>query len=178
MKQALKAGKQINSTTRHSSGFTLIELLMILLVVGVFGALLLINSKQVNQYTLHVKADQLQRDLAYARVLALTQQKSVTISFDPTQNSYQLVACETSKLFVDHLPSSRLTCAVKLTNLQLTLTGIPENTLTFSRQGELLLGQGQTPALPNSVAMVTLSDSSGSAHSISIMPQRGLAILN
>ena len=75
---------------RQVAGFSLIELLMVIAVLGILVGLALPSSNPTLHDQLRSAAGILRTDLAYGRSLAVTNNSTYQITFDPTNNRYVL----------------------------------------------------------------------------------------
>lgn len=75
---------------RPSAGFSLTELLLVVVLIGIFAAVLLPNANPSLYDRLQGAAHLVSSDLAYARGLAVMNNSTYAIAFDFTNNRYVL----------------------------------------------------------------------------------------
>jgi len=90
---------------RSTAGFTLIELLVVIAVLGILAALVMPNSQPSIHDQLRSAARIMATDLSYARSLALTNNSTYEVTFDPTENRY-VIAHSGTNPGLDTLPNS------------------------------------------------------------------------
>ncbi|MCL6504228.1 MAG: GspH/FimT family pseudopilin [Pirellulales bacterium] len=73
---------------RQSAGYTLVELLTVLVIVGILAALLIPGTRPSMQARLESAAQIVAGDLAYARSLAISRNRTFRASFQVAENRY------------------------------------------------------------------------------------------
>jgi MSHA pilin protein MshC len=75
---------------RRMQGFTLIELVIVLMVVGVLGAIGMMRYYKPTEITVSIEADHLARDIRHMQMLAMTWGQTLRLNF-PAANTYRVV---------------------------------------------------------------------------------------
>ncbi len=90
---------------RQSAGFSLIELLMVIAIVGILAGLVIPGTNPSLNDQLRSVAQILATDLAYGRSLAVTNNSTYQVTFDPVENRYVLAHSGINAV-LDKLPES------------------------------------------------------------------------
>jgi MSHA pilin protein MshC len=77
-------------------GFTLIELVIVLLVVGVLGAIGMMRYYKPTEITVSIEADHLARDIRHMQRLAMTWGQTLRFSILPGNNGYRVICASGS----------------------------------------------------------------------------------
>lgn len=77
-------------SSRCRAGFTLAEILVAVLVMAIVAAMVVANGASADGSRLQAAAHRLTADLRYAQNMAVTHQKSVTVTVNPAENKYTL----------------------------------------------------------------------------------------
>lgn len=72
------------------SSFTLIEMIVVILIIGIFTAVVGVSFTMIESRRLKSEVNRLVADLQWARELAVTQHKDYKVTFDRTQNTYTI----------------------------------------------------------------------------------------
>ncbi|MFG0292995.1 MAG: GspH/FimT family pseudopilin [Phycisphaerales bacterium JB065] len=85
----------IRMIKRRSTGFSLVELVVVIVVLGTIAAIAAPRfGHAANSYRLEAAVQKLEADLRYATQMARTQSRTVTVQFDPGNDSYRILGVE------------------------------------------------------------------------------------
>ncbi len=76
---------------QHGGGFTLVEILVVVIIIGIAGAIIVPQISSRNDLKTSAAARMVMADLIYAQNLAITKQKNQYVMFDLSTGTYQVV---------------------------------------------------------------------------------------
>ncbi len=89
---AVADGEGLRSPACYRRAVTLAEITIVLIIIGLLGAIALPRFANVaNRHRLEAAVDRVKHDVAYAQVYARTTSTSVTVSLDAANDQYELV---------------------------------------------------------------------------------------
>jgi len=128
---------------RTQEGFTLIEIILVVVILAISALVAIPVFSSGADMQVRSAANKIAADLDYAKGLAVTHQKYITVVFDPSSESYQIEDAggviahpiRSGELFIEGLAADRRLSKVDINNT--TLSG---NAVTFDYLGSPLSG--------------------------------------
>jgi len=164
-------------------GFTLIELIVVLVLLGILGAVLIPRSGN-NAIILSTQAEQFAADIRYVQSLAMTQgwsgvnprryYLSYTVATAPAQYALFSVSPVSVNPIIAVAHPSGSPSPIFLAGVTLSSSGLANNLIAFDGLGAPYTDQAASTALAATNATITLSGSGGMTRTLQIFPGTGM----
>lgn len=165
-------------------GFTLLELIVVLILLGILGAVFIPRSAN-NAIILSTQAEQFAADIRYVQSLAMTQgwsgvnPRRYYISYTVATAPAQYAMFSVSPISVNPIvavphPSGSPSPVSLAGQVTLSSSGLGSNLIAFDGLGTPYTDQAASTALSATNATITLTGPAGTARTIQIIPGTGM----
>lgn len=144
-----------NENSSRRRAFTLVEIIVVVVIIGIASLIAVPMMSSAADMQVRSAANRITADLDYAKSLAMTHQKSYSVVFNPTGESYDIRETSTDTVIADPMRPSNSYVVNFSTDSRLSRVNIAgsnfdsdiSNAITFNYLGSPYSGKGVTTAM-------------------------------